>query len=181
MSEIFFIFLSVFLVATGIIAVLKGLTSTKRENESTSDFEFKGFKVSGPMSFVYGILALASVSAIVIKWDTVTGNQQSFEKFETQIVHSSDSRFITVKFDSREAISVFKGEVTLKQSSYGTLVFNGVVGVFKELDDEAIEENRISVDEGDKFFIVRKDASIWGVNVLHKREYYHLEFYEYQS
>jgi hypothetical protein len=181
MTSIFFIYLSIFLAITGVMAILKGLSSKEGEIESTSNLEFRGFKVSGPISFVYGILALASVSAIVINWDVITSNHLGTQKNETQIIQSPDLDFLTVKFDAKETISIFKGEITLKGSGIGNLVFNGVVGVYRKLDDAAMIDNQIKVDAGDKFFIVRKSGSIWAVNVLHLLNYYHLEFYEYQE
>lgn len=192
------IFLYLFLVVSGIYAIVVSLIQLKNLRDNPSQgaaFETKWFKFNAPAGFVYGLVSILIVIVLVkfadlseyritiasleLKNETL---QKENEFFKTTVSTLKDSNNVfRIVVDSIEPKSIFGGKVIIlykhQAFSDSELIFKGVVGI-SSIKDGTFSGNSIKFKKGDKFYLKINSNETWGINVLNEMGKVTLEFYK---
>lgn len=200
-NEIPFVFIYIFLVITGGIAIIASLIKIASKNTGPSDqadssVETVWFKFNAPAGFVYGLVAIFSV-IFMVKYDysaeykrviyrleqesTTIKNENAELRKRLSINASSmgDSTF-TVDVASYEPLSLFNATVMIVYDhnafSKSILEFKGIAGVSFSYDGN-YNSQKIEFKKGDRFYLKLTSGQIWGVNILREMGNATLEFF----
>ena len=196
-----FIFIYIFLVITGAIAIIAALvkivTKTSGPSEpADSSVETLWFKFNAPAGFVYGLIAIFSVIFMVkydhgaeykkiiyrLKQEASTIKDENAELKKRLSINASDrgDSTFTVEISSYEPLSLFNATVMIVYDhnvfSKSTLEFKGIAGVSFSHDGK-YDLNKIEFEKGDRFFLKLTSGQIWGVNILRESGGATLEFF----
>jgi hypothetical protein len=173
---VFIIYIGLFFAATGAYAIIHSIQKLGND-KSDSSLDVKGFKISAPAGFIYGIASFLIV-VLLIKFnsDIVPPSSSAGSGFY-QLTFNKDSTLMNVKFDSQRPASIFKGKVLIQKDGWD-IQFDGVLSVSKKPNEPNFSNNSIEFDKGTKFYIMTKDSATWGVNVIKTQSPVELEIYK---
>lgn len=173
--QIFIIYIGGFFAFTGVYAIIKSLESLGKE-KSDSAIQMGLFKMKSPAGFVYGIIAIGIVIAMIKYNDIILNNDPNNKTSIEQLDFNKKSRLIKVNISRGEPISILEGEILIQYKS-DSLIFTGIKGVSNKLYGN-YSENSILINDAMKFYIKMVDSTILGVNVIDKSYETELEFYK---
>jgi hypothetical protein len=173
---IFLIYIGIFFAATGGYAII---TSIKKLSTDKSDLSLdsKGFKISAPAGFIYGIAAFIAVILLIMFNSKIVPPLNSTGSDFYELTINRDSTLMNVRFDNQRPASIFNGKVLIKRDGWD-IQFDGVLSVSKNLNKPNFLNNSIEFDKGTKFYIITKDSTTWGVNVIRTQSPIELEIYK---
>ena len=201
--DMFIFLLLAFLVGTGAVSILAAIYQVMNPPEkaqgdpTNSSVETKWFKLNAPTGFVYGLVAILVVVAVV-KFDqnrelkdglqasnqTVADLRREMEKLRVRLDSQEGSRAVPdrfeVKVSSREPTSLFDGSVLalFSRNSFSpdTLEFKGGGGTGRDMAS-SFAIGPTPIKQGDRLFMKTARGTLWGVNVLRDDDPLLLEFY----
>lgn len=184
------VFIYLFLVITGAIAVLTSLHRTfnppkNAPAQSDSSIETAWFKFRAPVGFVYGLVSILTVVMLVrservdeLRRDLAERNSviEALKQENSNLnAHLSaagmagQGKPFTVIVPTRRPKSVFEGTILVKFdfSGFGKsdAEFAGTDGVASTPSGPFVS-GAIPIDQGDRLFIRLSSGVIWGVNVI---------------
>lgn len=201
-NEAPFIFVYIFLVISGAIAIIAAIVKICNPSSSSgvspdSSIETKWFKFNAPAGIVYGIIAIFSV-IFIVKYDNRYKYREIIYKLRQEVlslqkenrslkqklaIKSPEEGWSTFKanISSIEPLSLFNATVLVTYDynvfSKSTLEFKGIKGISAVPDGKYISK-KIEFSVGDRFFIKLLSYEIWGVNVLGEVGGATLEFFK---
>lgn len=204
-DETVFIFIYIFLVITGGVAIIASLVkiaskTPQHSGVSDSSVETIWFKFNAPAGFVYGLVAIFSVIFMVkydhsFKYKEIINrlnqevsiikieNEELKTKLSINASDRGDSTFI-VNVPSYAPLSLFNATVLIIYDhhvfSKSILEFKGIKGISFSKDG-TYDQNQIEFEKGDRLFLKLDTDKIWGVNILNEASGVTLEFYDIYS
>jgi len=94
-----------------------------------------------------------------------------------ELTFNDDSTLMNVKFDSQRPASIFNGKVLIQKDGWN-IQFDGVLSVSENRIVPNFMKKSIEFNKGAKFYIITKDSTTWGVNVIRTRSPIELEIYK---
>jgi len=203
------IFIYIFLVFTGAIAIIAALVkiimqiimqSSATPEPSDSSIETIWFKFNAPAGFVYGIIAILLVIYFV-KYDHSAEYKKIIHNLKQEVsnienenadlkmrlsINASDrgKSAFTVEVSSYEPLSLFDAAVMIIYDnnvfSKSTLEFKGVTGVSFSHDGK-YDHKKIEFEKGDRIFLKLTSGQIWGINILNEGYRTILEFFKMKN
>ena len=199
------IFIYIFLVITGAIAIIAALVKIITQSSATpepsdSSIETIWFKFNAPAGFVYGIIAILLV-IFFVKYDhsaeykkIIYNLKQEVSNIENEnadlkmrlSINASDrgESAFTVEVSLYEPLSLFDATVMIIYDhnvfSKSTLEFKGVTGV-SFLRDGKYDHKKIEFEKGDRIFLKLTSGQIWGINILKEYGGTTLEFFKIKN
>lgn len=194
--DVLIVFICLFLMGTGGYAIIASLINTKSTSDAT--LEAKGFKIIAPVRLIYGLLAVASVLAVIYYHRHEEREEQKYveqkkeeerkeeekelksllKKQEEEVAKNSILKF-TIYTDS--VTSIFNSTVLiyLYNDSSAKLKFTGIRGVSRKKVG-SYNSSEIEIQKGDRFFMLLEDSrTIYTINVLSlNKSKVMLEFYK---
>jgi hypothetical protein len=169
-------FIGIFFAATGGYAIINSIQKLGTD-KSDSSLDIKGFKISAPAGFIYGIAAFLIVVLLIMFNSKIVPPSNSAGSDFYELTINSDSTLMNVRFDSQRPASIFNGKVLIQRDRFD-IKFDGVLSVSKNRNKPDFFNNSIEFDKGTKFYIITKDSTTWGVNVIRTQSPIELEIYK---
>jgi len=169
-------FIAIFFAATGGYAIITSIEKLGTD-KSDSSLDIKGFKISAPAGFIYGIAAFIIVVLLIMFNSKIVPPLSSNGSRFYELTINRDSTLMNVRFDSQRPTSIFNGKALIKKDGRD-IKFDGVLSVSKNLNKPDFLNNSIELDKGTKFYIITKDSTTWGVNVIRIQSPIELEIYK---
>lgn len=159
------VFLCIFLVFSGAVAIVSALKRLGSPSSGMADsaFETKFFKWSAPAGLVYGVVAIMLVIGIIKFWSYPV---------KEQLAESNKNFPIRTALSATKSVSVLNGKLLISYdhriSGPSELRFQGVIGVSSSFAGPFKEISKF-VKAGEQIFVQLHDNSIWGINILDER------------
>jgi hypothetical protein len=155
---VFIIFIGLFFAATGGYAIIHSIQKLGND-KSDSSLDIKGFKISAPAGFIYGIASFVIV-VLLIKFNSdIVPSSNSMDSGFYELTFNDDSTLMNVKFDSQRPASIFNGKVLIQKDGWN-IQFDGVLSVSENRIVPNFMKKSIEFNKGAKFYIITKDSTV---------------------
>ena len=176
------VIIGIFFAFTGGYAIIESLSKLGL-HKSDSVIQTGWFKLNAPIGFIYGIIAIGIVFAL-IKYHDYGDQSGEIKKLKSVIseLQNKDLNnpetldFVKFRIARNEPKSIFRGKILINHD-YEGIEFAGSLGL--SLEQTGKFENAIfKIKDGMKFYFMTRDSIVFGVNIIDASYDVQLEIYK---